>query len=52
MIGKIIVENCYKNLYGVLTSYNNGVLDSLIKTGYDNGAEIEIMDKETNWLEL
>jgi hypothetical protein len=43
---------CHKNLYGVLTSYNNGVLDALIKTGYDNGAEIEIMDKETNWLEL
>ncbi len=43
---------CRKNIYGVATSYNNNVLDALIKSGYNNGASIEIMEKDTNWLEL
>jgi len=43
---------CYKNLYGVATSYTLSIMDSLIEKGNMHGAQIKSMDKDTNWIEL
>ncbi len=43
---------CRKDLYGILTSYSKGVVDTLIKTANMRGSNIEIMDKDTNWVKL
>jgi len=43
---------CGKEHYGRLTAYCYGTLTSIVDKGNSAGAEVEVMDKDTNWLGL
>ena len=43
---------CNKEHYGIATTYCWSVFDSMIELGLSKGADVEIMDKDTNWLNL
>ncbi len=43
---------CGKGHYGVRTSYTAMVLDEIIESGKNNNVDVEMMDENTNWLEL
>lgn len=45
------VYSCHKSNYGTNT-YGGGVLQNFINKAKDNGATMEIMPEETNWLEI
>lgn len=43
---------CRKGAYGTGTSYTSGVLDNMIKRASEGGVTVEIMDKDTDWMEF
>lgn len=45
------VYECHKDCYGT-NMYGGGVLDNMIKNSKEHGVTIEILPKETNFLEL
>ena len=45
------VYECHEDSYGT-NFYGGGVLDHLIKSGTENGLEIEVLPEETDFMEL
>jgi hypothetical protein len=43
---------CHVKDYGVMNSFGNTVLDKMIKTANGGGVDVEIMDKDSNWMGL
>ena len=43
--------NCHKSHYGT-NGYGGGVLSNMILMAREKGVTIEILDEETNWLEI
>lgn len=43
---------CHVKDYGVMNSFGNTVLDKMIKAANGGGVNVEIMDKDSNWLGL
>lgn len=42
---------CHTDCYGT-SSYGHGVLQNMIETSSKRGVTIEILDEDTNWLEI
>lgn len=40
-----------ENTYGT-NSYSSGILNNILKKAKDNNVDVEIMDQNTNWLNL
>jgi hypothetical protein len=45
------VYECHKDCYG-MNMYGSGVLSNMISNSANNGITIEVLDEETNWLEI
>lgn len=45
------VYECHKDCYGT-HMYGQGVLQTMIKNAADAGIAIEVLDEDTNWLEI
>jgi hypothetical protein len=43
--------DCHKKVYGT-TAYGSMVLNSIIKKSTEVGTEIEVMEENTNWINL